>query len=438
MNTNSQPHASVQAGTSPNPWAWIPSLYFAEGLPYVIVMTVSVIMYKRLGISNSDIALYTSLLYLPWAIKPLWSPVVDLFKTKRWWTTRMQALLAFGFLGVALSLPTASFFVISLGFLWVLAISSATHDIAADGFYMLALRDDQQAFFVGIRSTFYRLAMMSGEGFFVIIAGTMEVATGDVPLAWGAVFGGLAVLMAAIAIYHQLMLPKPAEDRAGAEVKQSVWEAFMETFTSFFTKFPLKETIIMFLFLLLYRFGEGQLVKLASPFLLDARELGGLGLSTTQVGVINGTVGIIALVIGGILGGIAVSRQGLKFWLWWMLIAMNLPNAVYVFLAYVQPESLSLIGGAIAIEKFGYGFGFTAYMLYMIYIARGAFKTAHYAFATAIMAWGMMIPGAVSGWIQEQLGYAHFFVWVLVATVPAFVVTAFLKIDPNFGKKSTT
>lgn len=424
------------ATKSTNPWLWISSLYYAEGLPYVIVMTVSVIMYKRLGISNSDIALYTSLLYLPWVIKPFWSPIVDIIKTKRWWIVGMQAILALGFIGVALTVQSSAFFVATLSFLWLVAITSATHDIAADGFYMIALRDDQQAFFVGIRSTFYRLAMMSGEGFLVILAGSLEASTGDVPTAWSFVFGVLGAVMLIFSLYHQFILPRKEEDKAPTETTPNeASRLFLKTISSFFTKFDTRTTIIMLLFLLFYRFGEAQLVKLASPFLLDAREVGGLGLSTTNVGVINGTVGVIALVVGGILGGIAVSMKGLKYWLWWMIIAINLPNAVYVYLAYAQPESFTVISGMIAIEKFGYGFGFTAYMLYSIYIARGAFKTAHYAFATGIMALGMMIPGAFSGWIQEQVGYQHFFVWVLFATIPAFIIAGFLKIDPEFGKK---
>ena len=419
----------------PSPWLWIPSLYYAEGLPYIVVMAVSVIMYKKLGISNTDIALYTSLLYLPWVIKPLWSPFVDILKTKKWWIIAMQAMLAVGFVGVALSLQSPTFFIATLGFLWLAAISSATHDIAADGFYMIALRDDQQAFFVGIRSTFYRLAMMSGEGFLVIVAGSLESSTGDIPLAWSVAFGLLAVMMIVFSVYHQFMLPRAKDDQAAKQAEENILATFTQTVVSFFTKYELRPTIIMLLFLLFYRFGEGQLVKIAAPFLLDGHEVGGLGLSTEEVGWINGTIGMLALVIGGILGGFAVSQKGLKYWIWWMLIAINLPNAVYVYLAYTQPESLLVIGGAIAIEKFGYGFGFTAYMLYMIYIAQGTFKTAHFAFATGIMALGMMIPGAVSGWIQEQIGYQHFFVWVLLATIPGFIITAFLQIDPGFGKK---
>lgn len=419
-----------------NPWSWISTLYYTQGLPYVVVMTVSVIMYKNLGISNTDIALYTSLLYIPWVIKPFWSPLVDLVKTKRWWTYMMQAMVAIGFAGIALSLYTESFFFLSLFFLWILAFSSATHDIAADGFYMLALSDDKQAFFVGIRSTFYRLAMISGEGLFVILAGVLAASTGNVSFSWTIVFAILAILMLIMSLYHAFILPKPDSDVPTiSEEGSSYVKEFIQTFALFFKK---KQIGIILAFILLYRFSEAQLVKLAAPFLLDDRAVGGLGLTTTEVGVINGTVGVIALVVGGILGGIVISRNGLKYWLWPMIIAMNVPNLVYVILSFLQPESYILIGSLVGIEKFGYGFGFTAFMMYLIYIAKGTHQTAHYAFATGLMALGMMVPGAFSGKIQELLGYELFFVWVVFATIPAFVIARFVNIDSEFGKKKET
>lgn len=351
-------------------WAWIPSLYYAEGIPYVVVMTVAVIMYKNLGVSNTDIALYTSWLYLPWVIKPLWSPIVDIFKTKRWWIVTMQLFVGAAMAGVAFTIPTTSFLQYTLAFFWLLAFSSATHDIAADGFYMLGLSKHEQAFFVGIRSTFYRLAMITGQGLLVILAGFWEKTTGDVSLAWVFTFAILAVLFAVFFFYHLLVLPKPAEDtqRSSSNINDAV-QQFIDTFVLFFKK---KQIGYAIAFLLLYRLGEAQLVKMAAPFLLDAKEAGGLALSTTQVGVTYGTVGIVALTLGGILGGIVASSKGLKYWLWYMAIAINLPNAVYVFLAWLKPDSLWIINGSIAIEQFGYGFGFTAYMLYMIYISEGA------------------------------------------------------------------
>jgi PAT family beta-lactamase induction signal transducer AmpG len=416
-----------------NPWLWIPSLYLAEGLPYVVVMTVSVIMYKRLDISNTEIALYTSWLYLPWVIKPFWSPVVDLLKTKRFWIIIMQFFIGVGLAGVALTLPTEKFFQYTLAFFWLLAFSSATHDIAADGFYMLGLKEHQQSFFVGIRSTFYRLAMLAGQGLLVILAGQIEESSGDIPFAWTITFLILAGLFVVFLVYHLFILPHPKSDspREQVQFKHFINE-FLRTFISFFKK---KEILIIILFVLLYRLGEAQLVKMASPFLLDSKEVGGLALSTSEVGIVYGTVGIIALSLGGILGGIAASRQGLKFWIWWMLIAINLPDLVYVYLAATQTSNFILINICVAVEQFGYGFGFTAFMLYLIFISDGEYKTAHFAIATGLMALGMMLPGMISGWIQAQLGYLNFFIWVCISTIPAFIITKFIRIDPEFGKK---
>ena len=613
-----------------NPWTWVPSLYFSEGIPYVVVMLVSVIMYKRLGVSNTDIALYTSWLYLPWVIKPLWSPLVDTIKTKRFWTIAMQLLIGAGLAGVALTIPVPDFLRYTLAFFWLLAFSSATHDIAADGFYMLGLSTHDQAWFVGIRSTFYRIAMITGQGLLIILAGYLETSTGldpiqiqvnaqtsassvasvdaalydstrlqdegaplrlivdpveieiaarpqsratvdsilaqvrahnignrfyepergidddgmaDAPSAWnrlvsgplrrtvqrlfgaqtaetalpdlagnvgvvrvylsrpmaageqvvvnlgrdsgdksvqliegarlefdldnqsesaliafqldpklnratGASFVGrsgnialawsitfyvLAGFFVVAFVYHKVIMPFPEEDVAIVQgPDSSILAGFIETFTSFFKK-PCIGTAITFM--LLFRFAEAQLVKLASPFLLDAREIGGLALTTGEVGFVYGTVGVLALTAGGLLGGFLAARNGLKFWLWPMVIAINIPNAVYVFLSTVAPESLLTVNICVAIEQFGYGFGFTAYLLYMIYVADGPHKTAHYAICTGFMALGMMIPGMFSGWLQEIVGYPKFFIWILIATIPGFIATALIKIDPSFGKK---
>ncbi len=604
-------------------WLWVPSLYFAEGIPYVIVMTLSVVFYKRMGVSNTDIALYTSWLYLPWVIKPLWSPVVDILKTKRFWIVSMQLLIGAGLAGVAFTIPVPDFFQYTLAFFWLLAFSSATHDIAADGFYMLGLSRHDQAFFVGIRSTFYRLAMLTGQGLLVILAGYFEAKTGlptvnvnveavtnigaeelsfdpdkieiktdsssmyfisdedirisaerrdkaainqflsdienwnvengfyeadekatvgsegdtwwrrtitapleiflkqsfnreipetdrlkagnagysyfylskppsegetiilnftyergnksialvksyryeftkdnwyipaiaafqldaqldenagatfaglsgNIPFAWTVVFGVIAGVFLLFFLYHRLILPRPVEDKPNKTEGKSIMVDFMETFAGFFRK---KEIAVILLFLLVYRLGESQLVKLASPFLLDSRELNGLGLTTGDLGLLYGTIGMVALSLGGITGGIAASRKGLKYWIWWMVAAMNLPNLVYVFLSFSQPSSLWIIGSSIAVEQFGYGFGFTAYMLYMIYVSEGRHKTAHFAITTGFMALGMMIPGMISGWLQEIIGYQNFFVWVMICTIPSFLIIPFLNIDPAFGKK---
>jgi PAT family beta-lactamase induction signal transducer AmpG len=396
-------------------------------------MIVSVTLYKRLDVSNTEIALYTSWLYLPWVIKPLWSPVVDLLKTRRAWIVAMQLLIGAGLAGVALTLPGDDFLRASLAFLWLLAFASATHDIAADGFYMLGLKPHQQAWFVGVRSTFYRLAMITGQGLLVMLAGYLEERTGNVPLAWSLTFYVLAGTFIAFCAWHWFVLPRPAADRRRPNVTLAgLLAGFVETFVSFFRK-PGIAAILAFL--LLFRFAEAQLAKMASPFLLDAVADGGLGLGTTQVGFVYGTVGVLMLTAGGLLGGFLAARNGLKFWLWWMVAAINLPNAAYIFLAWVQPEAWWLVNAAVAVEQFGYGFGFTAYMLYMIQVAEGEHETAHFAICTGFMALGMMLPGMFSGWLQELLGYRNFFAWVMLATVPSFVVAALIPLKPGFGRK---
>lgn len=424
----------IKKATDRNPWAWVPSLYFAEGMPYtIVVLSVSATMFKRLGVSNTDIALYTSWMYLPWVIKPLWSPIVDILKTKRFWVVSMQLLVGSALAGIAFSLPTNKFFQYILAFFWLLAFSSATHDIAADGFYMLGLSEHNQAFFVGIRSTFYRFAMLAGQGPLVILAGEMEKISGNNQWAWSITFFIVAALFIAFFIYHFLILPYPASDgRRSPNTLKEVFAGFGKTFVSFFRK---KGIVISLAFILIFRLGEAQLVKLATPFLLDPVEKGGLGLTTIDIGTFYGTAGTIALTLGGILGGILVSRQGLKKWMLPMVFAMNLPNLVYVFLSFVQPQNLWPIVGSIVVEQFGYGFGFTAFMLYMIYISDGKYKTAYYALCTGFMALGMMLPGMMSGWLEELLGYKYFFIWVMICTIPGFIIIRYLKYDPEFGIK---
>ena len=611
---------SADQKISRNPWTWIPTLYFAEGLPYVVVMTLAVVMYKGLGLSNTDIALYTSLLYLPWVIKPFWSPVVDLLGTRRKWIWLMQLILGAGLAGVALTVPMPDFFRWSLAFLWLLAFSSATHDIAADGYYLLATTEREQSFFVGIRSTFYRLAMISGQGLLVIFAGLIqshtglpkvelqiaarpgaaivqtvgtnnfsppggpgelfivrsapqieinpeprsktevggliasvkarniargfcqpepkrdeaktagwwtqnisqplrgflaehfgatktkmnvggnlgvvelqlsqkpaketvltlglksgdksisiaegarlvfneqnwnqpaavvfqldpklrtassavfEIRSGNIAFSWSLTFFLLAGMFLFFGLWHKFILPRPERDRPGTAGSTGRFATeFFLTFGSYFRK---PKILAMLLFLLLYRFGEAQLMKMVVPFLLDGREVGGLGLTTGQVGFVYGTVGIIALTCGGLIGGIIASRHGLKAWLWPMIFIMHLPDLVFIYLANAQPDNLAVINLCVAVEQFGYGFGFTAYMLYMIYIARGAHPTAHYAICTGFMALGMMLPGMWSGWLQEIIGYPHFFVWVLLATIPSFIVAAKIPLEAEFGKKN--
>ena len=325
----------------------IPTLYFAQGLPYVAVMTIAVIMYKRLGLSNTEIALYTSWLYLPWVIKPIWSPFVDLIKTKRLWVVLMQSAVAVGFAGVAFFIPTTFFLKSTLAFFWLIAFSSATHDIAADGFYMLALTQGEQSFFVGIRNTFYRFATIFGQGLLVMLAGYLEEGkiipslAGKIPLAWSLSFYFLAAIFIILTLYHQMVLPRPAADVSRDNITPvGLLKDFFQTFVSFFRK---KDLALIFFFILTYRLGESQLVKIATPFLLDTPEAGGLGLPTATVGMVYGTIGVIALLLGGIIGGIAVSRGGLKKWIIPMALAINLPDLLYVYMASAMPDNIYVI-----------------------------------------------------------------------------------------------
>lgn len=413
-------------------WSWIPTLYFSQGLPYVAVATLAVVLYKNLGVSNADNAFYTSWLYLPWVIKPLWSPLVELLGRKRRWIVATQFLMGAVFASVALTIPGPGFFQATLALFWLLAFSSATHDIAADGFYLLALPEYQRAAFVGVRSTFFKLAMLAGQGGLVWLAGYwIEGGMGVTP-AWRLVFALLAGFFGLAAVLHYFVLPRPNGDvpakRGGALVADG-----LAVFVSFFRKPGIATALA---FMLLYRFGEAQLVKLIPMFLQDPRDKGGIGLTLKQVGELNGGYGTAALLVGGLLGGWVVSRWGLKRLLWPMVFAIHLPNLAYVYLAVVRPESLAVVGGAIAIEQFGYGFGFTAYMLYLMLFAEGENKTSHYAICTGFMALGMMVPGAWSGWLQERLGYVQFFGWVCLATVPSFFVTALIRKDDRFGRQS--
>ncbi|RIV69771.1 MFS transporter [Flagellimonas aequoris] len=413
-----------------NAWLWIPFLYFTQGIPYILVVTVSVIMYKRLGIGNAEIGLYTSWLYLPWVIKPLWSPIVDLNGTKRKWFLMMQLVISLAFLGIGLFMGSNSFFTITLAFFWMAAFASATNDIASDGYYMIGLTQKKQSFFIGLRSTFYRLAMITGQGLLVIFAGYLENKYGDNTKAWSLTMISASVLMLVLTISNFFTTPKFEGSSSEKEAKPV---GFLEVFTSFFQK---KQIGWGLLFILTYRLGESQLVKMASPFLLDKWEVGGLAYSTEAVGTIYGTVGIIMLSLGGIVGGILISRDGLKKWMLPMLLALNLPNSLYALLAITQSTSIYAVVGTVILEQFGYGFGFAAFMMYLIYVADGASKTSHYAIATGFMALGMMLPGMLSGYIQEWLGYDGFFIWVVIAAVPAFIVLRYLDYPADYGKKT--
>lgn len=613
---------------------WIPTLYFAEALPYVAVMTISVVLYKRMGISNTDIALYTGWLYLPWVIKPLWSPFLELLNNNRWWIIITQFIIGVSLAGVAFAIPTTIFFQLTLAFFWLMAFTSATHDISADGFYIEALDSHDQSFYVGIRSTFYRLATLFGQGLLVVIAGIIETntgleparlqvdvnpnlstctqtslpkftninndcdvifsnhkiemnshlnicntkenviedlerkvymhnlnchfipnnnskndishiepnqlssferwikntfgedrtlnhganqtdeigniavvgirlkerpkdntniimqlsfeqgdksifidegtfqprftfnlnnwnknayfiikcdphikektsayfiaSTGSITIAWTSVFSILSFILLSLSIYHHFFLPKYNHlneiNTFKPKSKNEIFKEFGLTFKSFLSR---PQIIWALLFMLLFRFPEAQLVKLAQPFMLDSIGQGGLGLSTGQVGFVYGTIGMIGITIGGILGGIAVANGGLKKWFWYMILSISLPDIVYVWLSYTQNNSMIAVNTCVFIEQFGYGFGFTAYMLYLIYFSRGDRSTSIYAISTAFMALGMMIPGMIAGWLEDLIGYKHFFVYVMISCIVTFLVSIKLKIDPDFGKKDT-
>ena len=444
--------------TKRNPWAWIPTLYFAQGIPFIFINMVTMVLFTQLGMSETDATLYTGWLYLPWVIKPFWGPIVDIIRTKRWWTVTMQICVAVGLAAIAFTLPLpnkeeiaaglpVNAFMLCLFFYFITAFCSATHDIASDGFYMLALNTSEQSMFVGIRSTFYRCANVFGQGGLVILAGILQTQTGDVALGWKYTVIICAVFFAIVSIYHAFILPAPAADKAvgGDAKKKSVGDIVKEFSGSFVTFFQKKHVFIAMLFMLLYRLPEAQVVKLCQPFLLASRDAGGLGMTQTEVGFAYGTLAIIGLTIGGIIGGICASKGGLKKWIWPMALATSLNCVAYIILSNVQPSygdisGQAIIFSAIVLEQFAYGFGFTAFMLYMMYFADGPYKTSHYAICTAFMALGMMLPGMAAGFIKEELlgnSYINFFWWVLACNFATWAVTALVhkQIDPKYGAK---
>ena len=415
--------------TDNTPWYWIPVLNFASGFPYVIIISVSVLMYKNLGISNEDIGLYTSLLYLPWVIKPLWSPFIDLYGTKRKWFLAMQLLISIAFLIVGFIIPANQFFILSLAVFWVAAFASASNDVASDGFYMLALEKEQQSFFLGIRSTFYRASMLTGNGLIILLAGYLEHGFGNNVQAWSYTMIFVGIVMSILTVYNYFATPKAELPIKAGETEE---KNFGKVFGSFFRK---KQIGLILAFILLFRLGESQLLKMLTPFLVDPISDGGMGLQTEDVGIIYGTFGLIALTIGGILGGIAISKHGLGKWMLPIILAMHLPIIGFVLLSHFHPSSIIYIYLTVIAEQFGYGFGFAAFMMYLIYVAEGESKTSHYSIATGFMALGMMLPGMVSGYIQDYLGYGNFFIWVFIATIPGLILSRYLIFPKEFGKK---
>lgn len=430
-----------------SPWSWIPALYIAEGIPSFVVNSFTVIIYTQMGVGLAEMAFYTGWLYLPWVIKPLWSPFIDIFRTKRAWILSMQLLLGITMAAVAFFLPTSIFFSATLCVFWLMAFLSSTHDIAADGYYMLALTQHQQAAFVGVRNTFYRIASLFGQGGLVMWAGYMQQKGMGIGPSWSMVFLALSALFLIIALYDWFVLPRCPGDRPMSGVTAgSVMRNFCMTFVTFFRK---PHIVTALCFLLLYRLPEALCLKLTQPFMLAPRSEGGLGLSTIQLGLVNVWVGVLALLAGGILGGVAISKGGFRKWLWPMALSLTLPCVFYCFMAMFQPENFVLICLAVGIEQFGYGFGYTAFMLYEIYFSKGPSETSHFSFCTAFAFMGLMVPGMFAGWIHDALsnlnifgldgpqGYVNFFWWVMVCSIATFAVCLKIKVDPDFGKKRT-
>lgn len=410
------------------PWFWVPSLYLYQGIPYSIVMTTSALFYQSMGINVASFTFWTSLLYLPWTIKPLWSPIVEACSTKRRWVVITQMVVAVLFLLLSLSFQMQCFYPLSLLTLLFIALGSASHDIACDGFYMLALNSRQQSFFVGIRTVFYKVAMLAAVGLIPIVVDYVNGKnTSNSSWGWTVAFITLSIVMLALWLYNSRMLPHPTDTTSDSSSSLTIYK---EVIVSFFSKPGVVPSIA---FLLLYRLGEAQLAKIATPFLIDDRSNGGLGMSMTDYGIAYGTSGMIALTLGGVVGGWLASKFGLKRLIWPMVAFMNLPNLVYVALAIWQPVADSwTIYAAIITEQLGYGFGFTAYMLFLLlYVGDSKYKTAEYALGTALMALGMMLPGMISGFVQELVGYDYFFIYVVICCIPGTILVKYLRLEDN-------
>ncbi len=419
------------------PWAWIPTLYFAEGLPNVIVTGLSVVMYMQLGLTDTEVGLYTGWLALPWVIKPLWSPFIDLLKTKRWWVLAMQLLIGSALAGIAFSIPTTFWFQATMCLFFIIAFASATHDVAADGFYMIELDEHNQTMYVGLRNTFYRLAVIFVNGLLVSFAGILQVVfRNQIKFSWALIFYGLAGLFLGLWLLHTRTLPKPKDDIQTSRTAAEILMEMKKMFIGFFCKFQLRDTVFVMVFLLFYRFPEALLNTMTKTFIMRPNSQGGLGLSPQEYGLANGTIGLIGLLLGGIIGGYLVSRDGMKKWLWPMVCAITLPDVVYIYLSYTLDSNLFVVSSCLFVEQFGYGLGFTVLTLYMLFYSQGRFKTSHYSICTGISYLGLMLPGMLSGYLKDFMGYRHFFIFVMASCVITFLVTAFLRIDPNFGKES--
>jgi PAT family beta-lactamase induction signal transducer AmpG len=402
-----------------HPALWVPTLYTAEGLPFVVVNVVSVLMYKSLGLSDAQIAFFTSLVTIPWALKPIWGPLMEMFKTKKYFVLATQFIggISFGFL--ALSLHLSEYFTWTLIFFGIIAINSAIHDTAADGIYINALTDVEQSRFVGWQGAFYNVGKVLSQGAFVYLAGYLERQVGVV-MAWTVVMSMFGVLLVLMSIYHWRFLPNPGVPTGVKSVDETL-KTFWDVVATFFRK---KYVLYAILFLILYRFAEGQAIKIVPLFMRAAREHGGLGLTTEDIGAMYGIFPPLAFILGSVLSGYFTANHGLRKSLVLLCTFFNVPFIVYLYLAMTQPTSLVTITSLVVFEYFGYGFGFVGLTLFMMQqIAPGKYKMAHYAFATSLMQLGFLIPAMISGVISDYLGYRDFFLWVMVATIPSFLIS---------------
>jgi PAT family beta-lactamase induction signal transducer AmpG len=407
--------------TKGHPARWVPTLYFAEGVPFFAVSMIAGILYKRMGLANDAIAFYTSWLLLPWSLKPLWSPVLEMYRTKKFFVVLLELAGGFSLAMIAMALPLSGFFRYTIALFAVVAFCSSTHDIAADGLYIASLTAKEQAAYTGWQGGFYNVARFFSQGGLVILAGLLESRI-DIPHAWMAIFAGMGLVLLVLGLYHARVLPNgPPVAAAGA--------TFLDVVVTFLKK---PRIYLLLVFILLYRAGEGQVVRIGPLFLVDHRSAGGLGLTTGQFGTIYGTFGTAAFIVGSVLGGYFTSWLGLRRALLPLICAMNLPNLAYVYLSTALPSNSWLVGASLSLEMFGYGFGFVGVILLMMQeIAPGKYPTAHYAFANSLMNLGLMIPGTISGKVQMALGYRAFFVWVLLSSIPALLMARFVVRRPT-------
>lgn len=418
-----------------NPICWVPTVYFAMGLPFVALSMVSVLMFSDMGVSNAQIAFWTSLIMLPWTLKPLWSPFLEMFKTKKYFVVATQMVTGVAFGLVALSLPLPDFFCYAIAFMGVIAFSGATHDIAGDGVYLTELNATMQAKYIGWQGAFYNLAKILTNGGLVYLAGSLKDSIGIVH-AWMVIMGICAAIMVVLSLYHVRMLPSGGAASGDVRTVKDAMHMLWEVIRTFFQK---KYIVWYICFIILYRFAEGYVMKIVPLFLKAGIDQGGLGLPVQEIGIIYGTFGAAAFVLGSILAGYYISAFGLRKTLFSLCCVFNIPFVVYLLLAIYQPSNVWVIGSAIVFEYFGYGFGFVSLTLFMMQqVAPGKHQMAHYAFASGIMNLGVMIPGMMSGYLSDWLGYRNFFIWVLVATIPAFLVTWFVPFTYNNDKKETT